>query len=68
MHEERSARGVDERAVEQLERELLLGVQVLDEVHGPHAALAELPFHAIAPGEDRPRGEAFRRLVGQGVP
>ena len=50
---------------QELERELLVGVDVLHEVHGAHAALAELPLDAVPAGEDGVRRQGFCRMFSR---
>ncbi len=54
--------------VHHLERALSLHLQVLGEVHRPHAALAELLHHVIAVGDHRARQVALGVLATERAP
>src|SRR5262249_24780252 len=58
----------DDRPVQDLERELLVGVHVVDEEDSAHAPLAQLAIDPVPTGDDHARFHVLRAHSGESLP
>jgi hypothetical protein len=51
--------------MQHLDGDVAIVLEVVREIHGGHAALAEFAFHSVSVGQARPEGFDHRSLVAE---